>query len=52
MNSESDRTFVFMLADGAFRVSWRGRVASHTFNSKGAAQAFIAVCNSQNKMRS
>lgn len=44
-------TYAFVLRDGEWRAIWRGQVAAHTFSSKGAAEAYLKICNRIGKLR-
>ena len=45
-------TETFMLKQGEWRAIWKGQLSSITFNSKGAAEAYIETCNKAGKLRS
>ena len=45
-------TTVFLIRYGAWQAIYRGQVALATFNSRGAAQAWIACCEAIGKFRS
>lgn len=45
-------TTTFIIRAGAWQAMWRGQVARTFFNSRGAAQAWIDVCERTGKFRS
>ncbi len=44
-------TTTFTLREGEWSAMWRGELATATFNSKGAALAWIASCEAQGRFR-
>ena len=44
-------TDVILLRDGQWLALWQGRMAKATFNSKGAAWAWIACCETAGQFR-
>ena len=51
MERNKSMTQVFYLHD-AWRAQWNGMVSPITFNSKGAAMAYLETCNRAGKLRS
>lgn len=45
-------TSVFVLQHGSWLAMWKGKLARATFNSKGAAQAWIDTCEAKGKFHS
>jgi hypothetical protein len=45
-------TTVFIVRPFMWRACWRGQVSPTTFNSKGAALAYLATCDAAGKLRS
>jgi hypothetical protein len=44
-------TTVFTLGADEWQAMWRGQIAPHTFNSKGAALAYLATCDRAGRLR-
>lgn len=44
-------TTVFLLREGEWQAMWHGKPAHATFNSKGAAAAWIASCDAAGRWR-
>ena len=42
-------TTVFLIRDGEWQAMYQGRIAGATFNSKGAALAWVAVCHAKGR---
>lgn len=44
-------TGVIVLTDGQYIGVWNGHTSRATFNSRGAAQAWVSICNRLGKLR-